>query len=142
MRHTFHHPLALLVGLAALATAAVGCGDDDDGAPPPQPPARTPPPPTAGGERLQINADASGQLRYNTKALTAEAGTVTIVMTNPSPTPHDVAIEGGGVDEKGKVVPKGGTSRVSATLKAGTYTFYCSVPGHREGGMSGTLTVR
>jgi uncharacterized cupredoxin-like copper-binding protein len=31
---------------------------------------------------------------------------------------------------------------VRATVKSGTYTFYCSVPGHEAGGMKGTLTVR
>jgi uncharacterized cupredoxin-like copper-binding protein len=31
---------------------------------------------------------------------------------------------------------------VSADVKAGQYTFYCSVPGHRQGGMQGTLTVK
>ena len=36
----------------------------------------------------------------------------------------------------------GGTKSFSATLKPGTYTYYCSVPGHREAGMQGTLTVK
>jgi uncharacterized cupredoxin-like copper-binding protein len=31
---------------------------------------------------------------------------------------------------------------VSAQLKPGNYTFYCSVPGHRQAGMQGTLTVK
>jgi uncharacterized cupredoxin-like copper-binding protein len=53
-----------------------------------------------------------------------------------------VAIEGNGVDVKGKTVSQGGTSTVTANLKAGTYTFYCSVDHHREAGMEGTLTIR
>jgi hypothetical protein len=64
------------------------------------------------------------------------------VMDNPADVPHNVALEGGGIDEKGEVVGKRGTSRVSAQVKPGNYTFYCSVPGHREGGMEGTLTVK
>jgi mono/diheme cytochrome c family protein len=39
-------------------------------------------------------------------------------------------------------VGTGGTSKVSANLKPGTYEFYCSVPGHEAGGMKGTLTVK
>jgi uncharacterized cupredoxin-like copper-binding protein len=45
------------------------------------------------------------------------------------------------VNEKGPTVIGGGRSTVTATLKAGTYTFYCSVPGHEQAGMRGTLTV-
>ncbi len=56
--------------------------------------------------------------------------------------PHNIAVEGNGVDEKGPVVQDGASSDLSLTLKAGKYTFYCSVPGHREGGMEGDLTVR
>ena len=63
-------------------------------------------------------------------------------MKNDSPVPHDVSIEGGGVDEQGREVTDGGTSTVLATLKPGSYTFYCSVPGHRQAGMEGRLTVR
>ena len=56
--------------------------------------------------------------------------------------PHDVAIEGDGVDATGEVVQPGGVSEVSADLKPGTYTFYCSVGQHRQAGMEGTLTVQ
>ena len=55
--------------------------------------------------------------------------------------PHDIAVEGNGVNEKGEVVQGGGTSEFSANLQPGEYTFFCSVPGHREGGMEGKLTV-
>ena len=63
-------------------------------------------------------------------------------MENPSAVPHNIAIEGDGVEEEGEVVEQGGVSRVSAELEPGEYTFYCSVPGHREAGMEGTLVVR
>ena len=76
------------------------------------------------------------------KDATATAGQVTIKSENPQPTQHDIAIEGNGVNEKGEVVTSGGVSQFSADLKPGTYTFFCSVPGHREGGMEGKLTVK
>jgi plastocyanin len=98
--------------------------------------------PAAGGGELRLAADSSGQLKFNKSALQAKAGTITIAMRNTSPVAHDVSIEGAGVDEKGKIVKGGGTSTVKAKLKSGSYTFYCSVDGHRQAGMKGTLTVR
>jgi uncharacterized cupredoxin-like copper-binding protein len=97
------------------------------------------------GGKLQIDADPSGQLRYTASAATATAGTVTINSQNKSSTPHDIAIQqgtNGPTLATGKVVSGGGVSTVSVTLKPGTYTFYCSVPGHRQAGMHGTITVR
>jgi plastocyanin len=94
----------------------------------------------AGGTTLKLTADKI-QLKYNKKTLTAHAGKVTIVMKNPSPIfQHNVAIKGNGVKVKGKVVGHGGTSKVTATLKPGKYTFYCTVPGH-SATMHGTLIV-
>lgn len=81
------------------------------------------------------------ELAFDKKALTARAGKVTIALTNSSPIPHDIAIKGAGVNAKGPTVTGGGRSTVTATLKPGTYTFYCTVPGHEQAGMRGTLTV-
>jgi plastocyanin len=74
--------------------------------------------------------------------MTAPAGQLTLVMPNKSPLVHDISVKGNGVDKKGKEVPQGGTSTVTIDLKPGKYTFYCSVPGHEQAGMKGTLTVK
>jgi plastocyanin len=97
-------------------------------------------PAVAEGGELEIPATA--QLAYETNAAEAEAGELKITSPNPSGTPHNIALEGDGIDEKGEVVTNNGVSEISVTVKAGEYTFYCSVPGHREGGMEGKLTVK
>jgi plastocyanin len=146
--------LALLV--AALALVGVGCGGDDEGAaePPPAEPAEPAPPaeeppaeppaeePAAGATELALAADPGGNLAFDQASLEAPAGEITIVLTNDSPVGHDADVEdeGGSVVADGEVVT-GGTANTTATLEAGTYTFFCSVPGHREAGMEGTLTV-
>jgi plastocyanin len=89
-----------------------------------------------------VNLRASKtKLAFNHKTLTAKHGKVTLVMANPSGLPHAIAVEGHGIDKDGKTVKKGGTSRVTATLKKGTYTFYCPVDGHKAAGMKGKLIV-
>jgi plastocyanin len=104
--------------------------------------AKTPAAPS--GAALRTSADPAGGLAFTKKHLTAKAGKVTLVMDNPGSAgmPHGIAIEGHGVDKDGQTVGPGGVSKVSVSLKPGTYTFYCPVPGHRQGGMTGTLTVR
>jgi plastocyanin len=91
---------------------------------------------------LSIPADPNGGLSYKFANATATAGKVTIDSKNDASIGHDIAIEGNGVGEHGKVVQGGGTSTITATLKPGTYTFFCSVPGHRQGGMQGKLVVK
>ena len=95
----------------------------------------------AEGGKLDIPADPKGSLAYVFAAATAPAGRLEITSPNESSVPHNIAIEGQGVDEVGPVVQDGGVSEVRVNLKRGTYAFYCSVPGHREGGMEGELTV-
>lgn len=122
---------ALLGVLAfALVFAATACGDGDaDG--------------DAGGDaggggtRLEVTAT---EFQFAPADLTAPADTpVTIVLTNEGAVEHDLVIEE--TAEKVVHVAAGETGEGQITLPAGTYTIYCSIPGHREAGMEGTLTV-
>jgi plastocyanin len=135
--------LPIVAVFTATAFAISGCGGGGEGkATPTSSPNATPTSSateTAGV--LSLQADQS-QLKFDKSTLSAKPGKVTIVMKNPSTLPHDVAIEGNGVDVTGKTVSQGGTSTATAKLKAGTYTFYCSVDSHRQAGMEGTLTVK
>jgi plastocyanin len=98
----------------------------------------------ATSSKVSLSAAADGSLAFNTTSLSAKAGTVALVMANPSGSgiEHAIAVSGNGVDASGQVVGAGGTSTVSEKLKPGTYTFFCPVPGHEAAGMNGTLTVR
>ena len=140
---------------AALVLALAGCGGDDDesgggSAATSTPTEESTPESTpedsgggggdGGGETIQLAAPEDGSLVFAPSELSAAAGEVTIDFDNPSSNPHGVAIEGNGVEEASDNVTGDSTS-VTATLEAGEYTFYCPVPGHREGGMEGTLTV-
>lgn len=97
---------------------------------------------SAGGGTLEFAAAESG-LAYTSDSATSEAGKVTIAFDNPQPISHDVAIE----DSSGKEIAATeliteGSDSTTAELEPGTYTFFCTVPGHREAGMEGTLTVK
>lgn len=92
--------------------------------------------------KIEIDAAPDGQLLFVPKAAAGQAGPVTLTSQNKSGTPHNISIEGPGANQQGKVVQNGGVSTVQVSLKAGTYTFYCSVPGHRQAGMLGKLTVK
>lgn len=133
-------PLLALAALLALAVAACGGGGSDESAA--AAPATTSTS-AAGGEAtvLELEADPNGALAFDTTTLEAPAGEVTIEMTNPTSVPHDIALQGNGVDEVGDVVTDGGTSTVTANLQPGTYRYYCSVDSHAADGMEGTLTV-
>ena len=94
------------------------------------------------GGKLSIPADPSGALAYTFGSAQSGAGQVEIDSPNKSSIDHDIAVEGNGVSEAGEVVKNGGVSKISVSLKPGEYTFFCSVPGHRQGGMVGKLTVK
>jgi plastocyanin len=91
------------------------------------------------GGNVEVDADPSGQLAFVTNKAQGTAGQITVKMTNKSGTPHDIVIDGKG---KGQIVQNGGTSQFQASFQAGSYTYYCSVPGHRAAGMQGKLTVK
>lgn len=96
-----------------------------------------------GGSTLKFEADPNGELAYTTTHATAKAGKVTIEFNNPQALTHDVAIENSSGEEVGATeLVANGSDTTTVNLKAGTYTFFCTVPGHREAGMEGTLVVK
>ena len=97
----------------------------------------------AGGATVKVAADPSGALKFEQSSLTTTAGKDTFEFTNKSSTPHDFVIEDSSGKEVGKTdVITGDTATTEATLTAGKYTYFCSVPGHRQAGMEGTLTAK
>lgn len=92
---------------------------------------------------LSIAADPSGQLRFTKSSLTAKAGKVTIKFTNDASLGHNLTVQQGTSGPTLGATPtfQGGSRTLTLELKPGTYTFFCSVPGHRQAGMQGTLTV-
>ena len=135
----------LLVALAVTAIAPFGlvaCGDDDDDSSSDTTSAETTEETstsedTGGGSTVSISAAEDGSLAYNEDSVEAEAGSVTIEFDNPSSTSHDVQVD----DLGGTDVITEDTTSATLELEAGEYTFYCSVPGHQDAGMEGTLTV-
>lgn len=123
----------MAAALAAAALALAGCGGSSK-------PSSSGSAAASGGSTLNIAANPGGALKFTQSSLTAKAGKVTIHFTNKSKIPHGVVITGHGVNVKAAVVT-GGSSSATATLKPGTYTFYCPVPGHRAAGMVGTIKV-
>jgi plastocyanin len=118
----------------------------ESGAPSVQPEAEGAPKPQPGakgqGETTLKLAASPTKIAFDTTELSAKAGQVTIDFDNPAALEHDVAIEQNGkLIAKSALIAKGKTS-VSADLASGTYTFLCTVPGHAEAGMEGTLTVK
>jgi plastocyanin len=119
--------------VAATVTSAVltGSGPEESRA--------TQRPAAAGG--LALAAPASGTPAFDRRSLRAPAGTVTIRFDNPSPAEHDVTIAAGGRTLAKSRAIINSTTTVSADLKPGSYTYYCSIDAHRQLGMKGTLTV-
>jgi plastocyanin len=145
-----------LLAIIAAAIGLVACGGGDDNSTSNAAPAASTPTGGGGGgggggaaaggggggaQTLVVKADPTGQLTWSPTTETAKAGSVTMTLDNPSPVSHDIEIEGNGVEKTADLVSQGSTS-VTATLKPGTYEYFCTVPGHKDAGMDGTLTVK
>lgn len=98
---------------------------------------------SGGGSTIKFEADPGGELAYTTTKATAKAGKVTIDFKNPQALTHDVAIENSAGEEVGATeLIASGEDSTTVDLEPGKYHFFCTVPGHREAGMEGVLTVK
>lgn len=91
-----------------------------------------------GSDAPQVHLVAT-EYEFSPSSLTAAAGSVTVHLENQGAIEHDFTIEG--MDEISVHADPGQSASYDYELDAGTYTFYCSIPGHRETGMEGTLEV-
>jgi plastocyanin len=94
-------------------------------------------------EALSVSSPSDGGLIFNPNGLQAQPGNVEITYDNPSQVPHSIAVATANGNVIGEVQPftAGKESVALNGLKPGKYIFYCTVPGHREAGMEGDLTV-
>ena len=139
--------LVLTALIALIAALMVGCGGSDDssdssssssGSTASTDTSSTPP-----TESVALQADPGGALAYVEKTLSAKPGELSIAFTNDSPIAHNVAVD----DPKGNQLVEseivtGASTTAQFTAKPGKYTYYCTLPGHEEAGMKGTLTDR
>jgi plastocyanin len=138
--------LAVLVVMALAPFALAACGgDDEEEEPAATAPAETTEEAAGGGgaaETVEVSADPGGSLAFEQNTLSASAGPTTFEFANDATLGHDFCLERDGEDVGCTDVISGDTDVLEADLESGEYTFYCSVSGHREGGMEGTLTVK
>jgi uncharacterized cupredoxin-like copper-binding protein len=112
---------ALGLGVGLTLTACGGGDDEADGD-------------TGGGNVQTLTVTSSDALKFDPDALTATAGEIRIVHENGGSTTHSFVID----EQDFKLVDD---DDGEIDLAAGDYIFYCDVPGHRDAGMEGTLTV-
>lgn len=139
--------IAAVAALSMLGLAACGGGSDNNDTTA----AATPPPATTTGggggggaaSTVNISTPSGTELAYDQKSATAKAGSVTIDFQNNESIPHDVAVESSSGDTVGQTdLVASGSANTTVDLQPGTYQFFCTVPGHREAGMQGNLTVK
>src|SRR6185437_12058723 len=134
----------IVAALAVVGLAACGGSSNDNSTTAASTPASTTPAgggAAGGGSTVDISTPSGSDLAFDQKSVSAKAGNVTVDFDNKQPLQHDVAV----ADSSGKVLGQtdlvsSGTANATVDLQPGTYTFYCTVPGHREAGMQGTLT--
>lgn len=87
-----------------------------------------------------VSVVGTDALAFEPSELSAPAGTVTVELTSEEAVEHTFVVEEADDTVVATAAP-GETDTGTIDLEAGDYTFYCDVPGHREAGMEGTLTV-
>ena len=147
-------PRALTLAVAVGALALAGCGSSStttsgssssssSSQSTSTPNSAAPAPSGSSAQILNLAADPEGALKFTTTSLSAKAGRVTIAFTNNAKVSHNVTIaDASGAQVGATPTFEGGARSLSLSVKAGTYKFYCTIPGHRAAGMEGTLTVR
>lgn len=128
--------LLLALALTTVLAACNGGGAEPDDAAGGADPAEVENGQATDGETVTVRSVTIGP--FEGVPETVPAGEVTFRLEQEDPdAPHDFRIEE--LDEGTDVLDEGETDEFTVDLESGTYTYYCSVPGHREAGMEGEL---
>ena len=121
----------LVIAVVTLGLALAGCGGGEE------------PEPTNGAAQGTGTLELVGTdgLQFQPEQATVTAGEVTVELTAVPAVQHNVVIEGVNDEEPVVEAAAGETATDTVSLEEGAYTFWCSVPGHREAGMEGSLEV-
>ena len=145
-------PLLLIAAtLVVLPLVLAACGDDDDETTSAATDAITVEETTTeetttdestggggGGETVEL---VETEFAIDPSEVTAKAGEVTFAVSNEGSAPHNLEVEGSGVEEVSETIEAGQSTELTVSLEPGDYEMYCAIPGHREQGMEGTVTV-
>lgn len=136
--------VACVAAVAALGLVACGGGDDNEETTSAETPTNTATTGAAGGgATVDISTPPGSDLAFAQTDVNTTAGRVTIDFNNTQALAHDVKVEDAtGQELGGTDLVASGTATATVELRPGTFTFFCSVPGHREAGMEGTLTAK
>ena len=95
-------------------------------------------------QTITVDADPSGAPKFKQTTLTADAGKLSLVLDNPSPRCHDLAVKDGPGEVYGTTENKvkQGKTNVLLDLDPGKYYYYSTVPGESPAGMIGLLKVK
>lgn len=87
---------------------------------------------SASGTKVTVTAT---EFHFKLSRSTVPHGKVTFVLVNKGHVNHDFKIDG----KKTPQIAPGKTATLVVTLKKGTYSYVCTVPGHAAAGMKGKL---
>lgn len=124
--------IGILLVTILVAVLAAACGR---GGAPGQPGGQPPAPPGGG---TALTADEK-EWAITLSSPTVKAGPVSFTINNTGTIEHNFVI----VETKFEIdsTPAGQSKSGTTTLRPGTYTIICNIPGHEEAGMKTTLTV-
>jgi plastocyanin len=137
-------PLFAAAATSCGVLAVAGCGGGnkkESSAPATTPPAQTPAKTTAGGGAKALTIDES-EFKLAPKDANVGSGAVTVTAKNVGTIAHTLEIEGKGVEKKTANIQPGSSADLKVNLKPGKYEMYCTIPGHKQSGMEGTITVK
>lgn len=125
----------------------LGPGTGSSGAPPAGTGAGAPSEPPAlpaGPAHVEVTAEDTQAFRFVLSRASVPAGKVIIEFINHGQDEHNMhVLEGTEGEEQGALAntTPGAHPSLSLQLRPGSYTFFCSIPGHEAAGMKATLVV-